>query len=56
MDNIIPFPLINSHELKYRRYVPIKTVEDHIDRALKALHFKLVDDLPMIIWYVSSSL
>ena len=56
MDNITPCSFINSEELKYRPYTPVKTVEDHIDKALKALHFKLVDDLPMIIWYVTSSL
>jgi hypothetical protein len=56
MNNSIPFPLINSEELKYRPYVPLKTVEDHIDRALKALHYRLVNELPMIIWYVTSSL
>jgi len=42
--------------VKYESNNPLKIIEDHIDRALKALHFKLVDDLPMIIWYVTSSL
>ncbi|WP_419700027.1 hypothetical protein [Mucilaginibacter sp. NFX135] len=42
--------------LKYESNNPMKIIEDHIDKALKALHFKLVDDLPMIIWYVTSSL
>ncbi|MBB6128669.1 hypothetical protein [Mucilaginibacter lappiensis] len=42
--------------LKYESQHPVKIMEDHIERALKALHFKLVDDLPMIIWYVTSSL
>ena len=56
MDNIIPSPLINFEELNYRHYTPLKIIENHIERTLKALHFKLVDDLPMIIWYVTSSL
>lgn len=42
--------------LKQENQHPVKIMENQIDRALKALHFKLVDDLHMIIWYVTSSL
>ncbi|MBB6110226.1 hypothetical protein HDF23_002982 [Mucilaginibacter lappiensis] len=46
----------NFNALKHESNNPVKIMENHIDRALKALHFKLVDDLHMIIWYVTSSL
>ncbi|SDP99245.1 hypothetical protein SAMN05428975_4959 [Mucilaginibacter sp. OK268] len=56
MNDISHCPPDSFDRLKYETHNPAKIKDNHIDRVLKALHFKLVDDLPMIIWYVTSSL
>lgn len=55
------FQLSRFEELKYQEiadylHISIKTVESQMGKALRILLLKLVDYLPMIIWFIVRSL
>ena len=55
------FQLSRFEDLKYKEIadqmgISIKTVENQMGKALKTLRLKLVDYLPLIIWFISRAL